>query len=73
MKKNWNFQSKGTQDQSEQIEKLWSLAGKKICAKDRIEFIEFKDRMKLQRMNIDYIFALDESGSMQGEKWKKLI
>jgi hypothetical protein len=51
---------------------LWSIVGEDICTRYKKEYIPYDPSFLGTNVQVEYIFALDESGSMAGEKWTKL-
>lgn len=59
----------------ERFEKVWAKAGPIFCEKNSLVYVTYNmaEAQKIELGPIHYIFALDESGSMEGESWDNMI
>ncbi|KAL4486817.1 hypothetical protein ABPG72_006649 [Tetrahymena utriculariae] len=72
----WNFKKENGQTRM-QWQKMWKIVGQDICQKHGINYldrcdIDIVNKCKSQVNPIHFIFAFDESGSMNGEKWSNV-
>ena len=52
----------------------WALVGPEICKRRGLKFVEFnKKEVSQDQPFLHYYFALDESGSMGGRRWRELM
>ena len=75
----WLFDDANLSNNSNQLrfEQAWTIAGPIYCAKNNIKYVPF-NKADLQKQEatsspVHYIFALDQSGSMSGSQWGKLL
>ena len=68
----WNFSTRKDADWIKSMHELWSLVGEYICTKYKKEYIPYDPSFLGPNVHVQYIFALDESGSMAGKKWINL-
>lgn len=49
----------------------WASVGEYFCKKYNMNFVEYNKSSMYQPAH--FIFALDESGSMKGDKWNQVM
>lgn len=57
------------------FERLWAILGPIFCKKQNLKYVEYSMAyaQRQEAASVHYIFALDESGSMRGERWANLL
>ena len=61
-------------ENKKRIESAWLLAGPIFCQKNSIKYVDYNDaESQKYSSNVHFIFALDESGTMNGYPWSQLM
>jgi hypothetical protein len=73
----WSFADLAHDKTKEKFIRAWDMAGEVICKKFEMKYVK-SNALDAQKAAMNdkpthYIFALDDSGSMQGQKWKDLM
>ncbi len=63
------------QSDKKRFKNAWRIAGPLFCRNKNIKYVDYNDaerQLKQTNGKTHFIFALDESGSMSGNRWKDL-